>query len=196
MSENPISIPQMLMIGSTGRNSGKTTLAVESIKRWKSMHPVVGLKVTSVERCDGKCPRGGEGCGACSSLRGNFDIVEETDAASEKDTSQLLAAGCVKVYWLKVLRSHLKEGIAEFMKILPHGALVICESNSLRSVVVPGAFIMLHNNKTGFVKDSAGKVMELADMVVSRDIREYAGELLNNVFVGDFGVSLKDRTVS
>ena len=55
-------VPGMVMVGSAGRNAGKTTFACGLIERFCRRGPVVALKVTSVSRSDGVCPRGGEGC--------------------------------------------------------------------------------------------------------------------------------------
>lgn len=183
MNESLINIPQMLMIGSTGRNSGKTTLATEAIRRWKDVHPVIGLKVTSIMHRDGTCPRGGIGCGACTSLIGDFDIIEETNPLTPKDTSQLLASGCKRVYWLKVLHKHMRQGILKLMELSGPDGLIVCESNSLRRVVKPGVFVMLDNEKSGSMKDTAKNVIAQADYIISRDIREYAADVLNNIVV-------------
>jgi hypothetical protein len=67
----------MILIGSTARNSGKTTLASLIINRYKLNRPVIGLKVTTIHDKNKRCIHGGEGCGVCSSLKGNFQITED-----------------------------------------------------------------------------------------------------------------------
>lgn len=181
MTNTIIPVPQMLLIGSTGRNSGKTTIAAAGIDKWKDSFPVIALKVTCVEKRGGECPRGGHGCGACSSLQGNFDLLEETDAHTKKDTSILLAAGAQKVYWLKTLKSHIGEGIRHFLTLVPEDALVICESNSLRNVVDPGVFIMLNNSGDAPVKKSAGNVMHKADILIDYDINGRVEGILDSI---------------
>jgi len=173
----------MLMIGSTGRNSGKTTFAIEGIRRWKAEYPVIALKVTAVDDPSAACPRGGDGCGACSSLRGNYEISEELDPGTAKDTSQLLKSGALRVYWLKSRRTHLSQGIEDFLRLLPPKTLVICESNSLRHAVKPGAFVMLHNTGGGRAKITAQNVLHYADRVIEKDIRIHAGEVLHDLAV-------------
>ena len=100
-----ITIPGMLLIGSSGRNVGKTELACRIISRFAGRSDIVGIKVTTIARKSDTCPRGGAGCGVCSSLTGQYCITEENDRASCKDTSKLLAAGARRVYWLRVLIS-------------------------------------------------------------------------------------------
>lgn len=160
------------MIGSAGRNAGKTELACSLIKKFRASRDVVGIKVTTIKRKDGTCPRGGRGCGVCSSLVGDYCITEETDARSRKDTSRLLAAGAERVFWLRVMKPRLAEGIAALSDIIGRDAISVCESNSLRTVVEPGLFIMVVARKPGRHKASAAAVREYADRTVLFDGEE------------------------
>jgi hypothetical protein len=173
-------IPQMLLIGATNRNSGKTTLAVAAAKLWKDYYPVIGLKITAIQEKDGKCPRGGEGCGVCANVKGEYEISEETNISSNKDTSILLASGISKVYWLKTLKSHMYEGIQNLMSQIPKNTLIICESNSLREIVVPGGFIMLNNQENSQMKNSASEVIHMADLIITGDVRNSMDSIIKN----------------
>lgn len=164
-----VEIPQMILIGSTGRNSGKTTAAVKLIEHLKEKVNVIGLKVTSINEKDGKCPRGGEGCGVCSSLKGNFQILEEKVLGDKKDTSILLSAGASNVYWIKTLKRHSLEAITQFMGKVPRESIIICESNSLRKVVKPGVFVMLKKRESDVMKVSAKEVIDKADIITNLD---------------------------
>jgi hypothetical protein len=173
-----LEVPNMILIGSTGRNSGKTTLAAELIRRCRTERPVAAVKVTSVEG-GGKCIRGGEGCGACSSLEGGFEISEETNTVGGKDTSLLLAAGADRVFWIKAKRTCLGEAIREVIPLLPQGCIIVCESNSLRKAVKPGVFVMVKTE--GGVKKSAEEVMGLADMVYENNLRDGFGSIVERI---------------
>jgi hypothetical protein len=166
MEDNLLHIPQMLLIGSTGRNSGKTTLAIAFIKRWMSEHSIVGLKVTTIHEGDGQCPRGGNGCGVCSNILGEYEILQEENENTNKDTSLLLAAGAEKVYWIKTQSTHISTAIKRFMELVPRDTLIICESNSLRHVIKPGSFIMLTNSANSSIKKTAREVMKDADAII------------------------------
>ena len=114
-----IKLDGMLMIGSAGANVGKTELACAILRKFGQLgEEIVGIKVTTINEKDGQCPRGGEGCGVCSSLEGVYLLTQEDDPASGKDTARLLAAGASRVYWLRVLRSHIEEGFTALLKIL------------------------------------------------------------------------------
>tara|TARA_B100000965_G_C19394141_1_gene670361 strand:- start:204 stop:845 length:642 start_codon:yes stop_codon:yes gene_type:complete len=193
MEENLLHIPQMILIGSSGRNSGKTTLAIALIKRWKRYFPVVGLKVTTIQDRDGACPRGGKGCGVCNSLNGDYEILEEINRNLDKDTSLLLAAGADKVYWLKTLKSNIGDGIAALMQNIPANTIIVCESNSLRMSVKPGVFIMLDNSKDGQIKESAMAVMDKADIIIDYDFKECVNSIIEKIQTNEIqqGLSMK-----
>jgi hypothetical protein len=148
--------PNLILIGSTGRNAGKTTLAAALIRRFNAQFPLIALKVTAVEARSGLCPRGGAGCGACSLGGADFLLEEERGAAGEKDTARLLAAGASRVFWLRSLRSALDGGFAAFQRLVPPGALVVAESNALGALLRPAFFVMIRQD--GAVKPSAARV--------------------------------------
>jgi len=164
-----IKLNGMLMIGSAGANVGKTELACAVLRKLSKNHNITGIKVTTIKDKDGQCPRGGEGCGVCSSLEGNFLITEETSKTSDKDTSRLLAAGAGRVFWIRVLQDHLVEATNALLDIIGPDAVLICESNSLRQVVEPGLFLMARNNDSNSWKKSAQRVKNHADRIVISD---------------------------
>ena len=76
---NPLRVRGMALIGSAGRNSGKTVLACQLIQHLKRSGPVVGLKVSTIYGDGRTCLRGVEGCGVCTSLDGAYCLVQEYD---------------------------------------------------------------------------------------------------------------------
>lgn len=168
-----LKLDNMLLIGSSGSNAGKTELACAVLKRFCSSEKIVGIKITTVGERDGPCPRGGEGCGACSSLDGVFCITEEISKDTGKDTSRLLAAGAERVFWLRVLRENIPEGLSALLDMIEPGAVCICESNSLRRVVEPGMFLIVRSSDSTSWKDSAAEVKEYADKIVVSDGRRF-----------------------
>jgi len=165
-----VKLDRMLMIGSAGANVGKTELACAVLRRFSGEgRDIVGIKVTTIKEKNGQCPRGGQGCGVCSSLEGVYSIVEETDSRSGKDTGRLLAAGASRVFWLRVLKTHLMEGLAALLDAVVPEVTSICESNSLRSVVEPGVFLVAERKGAKIWKPSALEVKEYADRIVVSD---------------------------
>ena len=157
------------MLGSTGRNSGKTVFACSLVSKFARKREVVAIKVTPIDESRGPCPRGGEGCGVCSSFTGNYCITEETDPKSQKDTSRLLAAAAKKVYWLRALKTHLDEGFEALLERIGPAALSVCESNTLRLTTAPDLFLMLTREGSGQFKESARDVEQHADRIVQFD---------------------------
>ncbi|MBN1675848.1 MAG: NTP transferase domain-containing protein [Kiritimatiellae bacterium] len=168
-----ITLPNMLMIGSTGRNVGKTEFACSLLRRFGAAHGVIGLKVTTIREKDGTCPRGGKGCGVCSSLTGEYGITEENDPGSGKDTSRLLAAGAARVLWLRVMRDHLEEGMAALLAETGRDRPLICESNSLRAAVWPGLFLMARDPDETACKASAAAVRKYVDRMLLSDGKRF-----------------------
>jgi len=163
-----IELAGMLMVGSLGRSLGKTELSCSIIKKFGPKCDIIGIKVTTIEDPDGGCPHG-SGCGACSSLDADYDITEETDSKSDKDTCRMLAAGAERVFWLRALKTHLEDGMSALLDTIGKDAICICESNSLRHLVEPGLFVMVKNHETKELKPSAVEVERHADLSVYFD---------------------------
>jgi hypothetical protein len=159
----------LILIGSTGRNAGKTALAVALIKKLRERHPVNAAKIITVERKGALCPRGGTGCGACS-LEHDFALCEENACLTGKDTAQLLMAGANRVFLLRSLKRALSGAFAELCG-QAGSEMLIAESNSLRTVVKPALFVMLTDGGIR-PKPSAQVVMKNADLVVSAPFTE------------------------
>jgi cyclic pyranopterin phosphate synthase len=157
--------PEILLIGATGRNAGKTEYACRVIQRLASRRPVVAVKVTTVREGNG-CPRGGAGCGVCGSLHEPFEITTETHAGTGKDTQRLLAAGAASVYWLRVHKDCLERGLCALLERIPPGQAAIVESNSARLVLQPGLFLVLREAGTTACKESCREVLDRADALI------------------------------
>ena len=174
----------MFLIGSTGSNTGKTTLACKLLNKFASSHKITAVKITAIKEKGGKCPRGGQGCGVCTSLEGKFDITEEKDPCTGKDTSKLLVAGAAKVYWMRVLYEHLDEGFDAMLEVLPENNLIICESNAIRDIVRPAVFIMTDKGEGKFSKPSATRLMPLVDeLLIFSDNK--SDDLLERISIQD-----------
>jgi molybdopterin-guanine dinucleotide biosynthesis protein A len=191
-----IRLPNMFMIGSAGRNAGKTEFACRLIRTFSPKAEIVGIKVTTILEKDGLCPRGGKGCGVCSSLDSEYCITDEADAPPDKDTARLVAAGASRVYWLRCLKSHLREGFSELLEKVSADALLVCESNSLRHVVRPGVFVMVRSDESDSMKPSAAEVQRLADRSVIFDGTGFDLETSRvNIDKGAWGLAEKATAV-
>ncbi len=158
----------MILIGATGRNSGKTTLALQIIHAFKDVLPVVAFKLITIRDHGDICPRGGKGCGICQGLKGSFDITPETGTGT-KDTMLLKKAGANQVYLIRAYKENLREALEEALKLVPKNALVLCESNSVRLVAEPALFVMIQSSTSSSIKPTAEAVMDYADVILPQD---------------------------
>jgi len=146
-----IACPDMIMIGATGRNAGQTGFACALIRRLAPAVPVTAVKITVIREA----------------LEGRYRVEEEHDPGPAKDTCRMLQAGAGRVFWLRVHRDHLDEGVRALLGQIPVGTAVVCESSSGRRALEPGLFLMcrpLSGASPG--KDSARDLLALADRVV------------------------------
>ncbi len=186
-----IEAPHMLMIGSSGKNSGKTVLACKLTERFRGHARLVGAKVTTIHERFNGCPRGGNGCGACD-LNGNYCVQEEEEPGEEKDTQRLLASGASRVFWLRAKLPALEEGAQALLETIGPDAMVICESNSLRTVVRPALFFMARRQDTDEIKESAANVIAHADRIVYSDGEHFDLDL-DNVEIQDGSWVLREK---
>lgn len=193
MEQSCLYIPNMLMIGSSMRNIGKTTLASLFVDKWKDDFPIIALKVTTIHTKDGKCHHGDDGCGACTKIDGDY-VISEENKISNKDTGILLSKGANKVYWIRAFKDSLFTAMDEFMNIIPKNAIIICESNSLRKYVKPGIFIMMHKKNNENIKKTAWDVMDKADILVDLSLFNDTYKITDMVKVNndDLSLSLTD----
>lgn len=169
----PLKAVHMVLIGATGRNSGKTTLAIQIIEALKEHIPIVAFKLITIKEHGDICPRGGQGCGICKGLKDCFDIIEEKGSGT-KDTMLLKKAGADKVFLIRAFKENLREALKEALKLVPENALILCESNSARLVVKPAVFIMIKSSTAPDVKLTAKAVMQYADVILPQDKAAFA----------------------
>ena len=161
--------PNMLMVGATGRNVGKTNLACSLLERLAPEYDIVGVKVSTVTETEAADPQWQQGHGACLLLETPFLLTRETSGSPGKDTSRLLEAGAKKVYWLRVVENRLEAGAKALLETLGHESICICESNSLRKVIEPGLFVAVEKAGSLTIKPSAQQVRHYADAVLQAD---------------------------
>jgi len=159
-------LPGWILIGAAGRNSGKTEFACAIIKEFQRVHPIAGVKVTAIADGESTCPRGGEGCGVCAALEGDFQISEERGEQPGKDTARMLDSGARRVFWVRCRRQRMHAALAALLPRLDPGTLVVAESNSLAQAFEPDLFFMVKNARSSSVKPTAAEVMPLARRVV------------------------------
>jgi hypothetical protein len=155
-----------IVIGSTGRNSGKTEFACAIIRALHRHHPIIGIKVTAITDGEAVCPRGESGCGACASLDADYRISEEQGEEPGKDTARMLRSGARRALWVRCRRDRLQAALGALLPRVDPGTLVVAESNSLAQAIEPDLFLMVKNGRSASVKPTAAEVISLAQRVV------------------------------
>ncbi len=154
--------PNLLVVGGTGRNVGKTEFVCRLIEKISRTEVVYALKVSAIFPDE-------------EIYHGNHDgkesahhLFEETRRETGKDTSRMLRAGASRVFYLRGDDSTILSAYAAFRRLVPAKAAIICESNSLAESVQPALQIMIRQ-KDGIIKSRALPRLQLADMVVTSD---------------------------
>ncbi len=166
--EKRLALPQMVMVGGFGRNDGKTALVCTVIEGLRDRMPVWAVKVICVEKPHQPCHRGQQGCGLCGGLQGPFDIREENETGTGKDTALMLAAGAKRAFLMRSRPEAMAAAMRDFVKHLPPGVAVVCESNRMRHSVEPGVFLFAASANAPCETDKPGAeaLAKLAQQVV------------------------------
>ncbi len=189
-----IRLENMLMIGSSRSKVGKTELACALLRRLGGDRRIIAVKVTAIEAEEGSYGRGGQDCGVRVPTAPGYRLTEETNRHAGKDTARLLAAGAEKVYWLRVMRTHLCQGLNALLQTVGPEAIVICESSSLRHVAEPGLFLIVDHTDHRIWKPSAQQVRRHADRVVLSDGSRFDLDLERIQLAGSRWLLTEDAT--
>jgi hypothetical protein len=159
-----ISLPTMLMIGGSGRNVGKTTLICAIIRKFASSFPIIGLKVTSIRTGESDSHGNHE-----SPLSEEFKITEESGTEGRKDTARMLEAGAKKVYFIQSTDYNLPFALNSFFKLVDRDSIIICETRSLRRLIIPGVFILINDPSRNNPKSDFTEFIDTADLLIQFD---------------------------
>ncbi|MEA3444556.1 MAG: hypothetical protein U9R19_07490 [Bacteroidota bacterium] len=121
----------ILLVGGTGRNTGKTSLVCEVIKKFSTDYQIIALKITNHFH---------------SANSKSFNLLEEKNPAANKDSSRMLLAGASKVFYIESGPDCLKEAFDTFLEKTVPGQIIVCESNGLSEIIKPGIYLMVDRN--------------------------------------------------
>ena len=138
-------IPNLLLIAGTGNKSGKTSMACRLIAQFRHLR-IVSVKITPHfhETTPGL---------VLITEEPDYSIYEETNPDILKDTSRMLRAGALRVFFAKVSDNSVMRAFEDILEYIPSCAPVICESPALRNYVEPGLFIIMTSDDKKNQKD-------------------------------------------
>jgi hypothetical protein len=154
--------PNLIIVGGTGRNSGKTSFLCKLIEKYQGVLPFTGLKVSAIypneKELHGSHP---------ISPKHGIQIFRETNAVSEKDTSRMLQAGAREVWFVSAKDDKLEEALHKILKMVGKETILICESNSLVEFIQPGLFVMIKRIEHTPFKPRVLELEKYVDLVVN-----------------------------
>jgi hypothetical protein len=154
--------PGFIIIGGTGRDSGKSSLAEMLIRRFAS-RGVTGIKITPHFHPDLS------GLSLLADGEG-FKVYEESNRSSDKDSARMLRAGATRVILIVAGSSSVAEAFSAVLPLLSRGMPVVCESPALRRLVHPDLFIiMIHGQGGTSDRKNIDDLLPLADLTLTID---------------------------
>jgi len=148
--------PNVLLVGSNTRKSGKTSLIRRIIETYGEKHSISAIKLAIYDSEDDLFSHYPE-----ASEDGTF-ILKETEPG-EKDSGKFLAAGAKKSWFIAIMHLQIHQVMDLLYEIKSEGGLAIVESTSLRNYILPGLFIFVQGLSK---KDKARNLRPLSDMEV------------------------------
>jgi len=148
---------RLMIIGGTGRDAGKSSLAALLISKFAD-RGITAIKIT---------PHPHPEVTGLTVIAGNteFQVYEERNNTSEKDSSRMLRAGASKAFLIVSGEAWLAEAFAALIPFLPESMPIICESPALRRFIEPDLFIlMIHSPAYNPDRKNIDDLIPLADL--------------------------------
>lgn len=164
-----------IIVGATGRHTGKTEYACRIIENCRHLN-IVGLKVVCFDPTDMACHGDNQCATLISGLNKPFLITEELDKTSDKDTARMLKAGARRSFIMHVMKDSLGEAFDEFSKLPNADALIVAESNSLRLAVEPALFVVIRRPEDNTIKNTCASVLDYADLLIDFNNNQWSHE--------------------
>ena len=152
----------MIIVGGSHRQSGKTEIACHIIKKLVKKGPVVCLKVCCHDANDARDIK-------ADFMLDDYWLVKEEPSEGTKSTDKMYAIGASAVYRLIVMKEALPEAFQLFLDEEKQDKMVVCESNSLRELVEPAMFVFVDKKSDEKEKNSSSRVRQYADVIIEND---------------------------
>lgn len=135
---NKLFLPGLLLIAGSGQNTGKTTLACRIIQKFSRKTDIIALKTSPHFHPPtvGLQP---------VMITENYKIYLEENPNTSKDTSRMLRAGAIRVYFCQVADTGLNECFNLFLKNEFSKYPMVCESSGLGNIVKGGVTFYMEN---------------------------------------------------
>lgn len=170
-------LPHVLLISGSGRNCGKTSLACSIITDLSKSKNVVALKISPhFHKLSEKQ--------VLLFSHDDFKIYKETDSASSKDSSRMLAAGASESIYLLCEDKNLYKAWARLNKVLSQHQAVVCESGSLARLFKPAIHLLVEGEYPDKMKRSYLENKAFSNSIVHFDGLEFDLNIADIDFTG------------
>ena len=171
--------PNILLVAGTGRNSGKTTLAVKIIQKFAGRSDLTAIKISP------HFHKGANGLVAMVSSD-KFNIYLERTMDGVKDSSKMLAAGASRAYYIEVHDQHLQDAFTSLLDKIPPSSPVVVESPALGRIISPGVYFIVDHPQTLNKKKELLATTSMADKFINSEIEDL-DQLLSQLTLDDQG---------
>ena len=159
-------LPNLLLIAGQQQNVGKTTLACKIISHFSRTNKIIAFKVSPHFHND-------VGDASVVQTGDKWQILEETSAETDKDTSRMLQAGADKAYLLQADAEGLYDGFKALVNLVPKDYLIVCESAGIHEFVSPGVFLVLRQLYCKICSIDDEKLFQKADRIVTYTVNGF-----------------------
>lgn len=149
-----------IIVGGTGRNTGKTTLVEKLVRKFGSLVPLTAVKISNIKP-ENRSFHGHN----VERFSEKILLQEEFRTDGNKDSMRFLKAGVQTSWFIQTEDDFLPETFPEIRDTLKQSSWIVCESNSLRNYIKPALFIMVKGEEAVAKKDIA-EMLQVADVVV------------------------------
>ncbi len=139
------SVPGLLIIGGTGRKSGKTTLACNIISHFMDQN-IIAVKISPHIH---NLNSGSE----LVSAGDDYEIYRESSPEGTKDSAMMLKAGAKESYYIYSSDNSILQAFNMLISVTGQSSPVICESPVLRKYVIPGLYLLADSSLVTNRKD-------------------------------------------
>lgn len=152
----------MIVVGGTGRNTGKTTLSEKLIGKFTEKLPVTAVKMANIKP-------GNENFHGhdVTVFTDKIRIEKETQKSGGKDSMRFLKAGAAESWFIQTEDAFLPETFQRIYDVLKQAKWIVCESNSLRNFILPALFIMVEGKMDQPDRKEIPELIKMADVVVN-----------------------------
>jgi hypothetical protein len=155
----------IILIAGSARNVGKTTFVCRLLQKTKEQKPIA-VKISSHFHAQT------EGLKLITEEYNCFQLFEETEKTTEKDSSLYLKNGAARSFYIQAKDEFLPDAFMALLPFLSASSPIIIESASLHKYIAAGLFLFIYNEDAEN-KPHTKAHLKIADFVVQSDGKSF-----------------------